>query len=136
MTQQFQRTDAVFAGEVSGIAPPSPERGLSGLYQTRLTRPFFSTITNFDRLMPKPLPGVAGFVPRPAEDECMVRWDESDLQRLGLRLGPDDDVEAILGTGDEEARGTDASSNGEAPGSQDDGIFGKPRNIFRKGDDQ
>ena len=39
MTQQFQRTDAVFAGEVSGIAPPSPERGLSGLYRTRLTRP-------------------------------------------------------------------------------------------------
>lgn len=135
-TQQYQRTDAVFAGEVSGIAPPSPERGLSGLYRTRLTRPYFSTVRNFDRLLPRPLPGVAGFVPRPAEDEVMAGWDESDLARLGLTLGPDDDVEAILGTKDEEAEGTGGAPNGEAPDAQDDGIFGKLKNIFRKGDDQ
>ncbi len=61
----------------------------------------------------------------------MAGWDESDLARLGLALGPDD-AEAILGRRDEEARGADAGTDGEAPEPQDDGIFGKLKNIFRR----
>ena len=134
-TQQFQRTDSVFAGEASRIPPPSPKRGVSGLYKTRLTRDYYSTVTGFDRLLPKPMPGVAGCEPRPIEDEEMKPWDLEDLEYLGLELGPDDDVNEILGTPHDKPSVSPEATVPEAvePQPDDDGLFGKLKDFFRKG---
>jgi Type IV secretion-system coupling protein DNA-binding domain len=97
MSPQYQMTDAVLPVEVSGILPPTPERGLTSINISRLTRPFFSTVKGLDRLLPRPMPGIPEFVPRPSSDEVLEPWTLEDLRRLNLKVGPDDDLEAILG---------------------------------------
>jgi hypothetical protein len=94
---QYQMTDALFSSELSSILPPSVARGLKGVYKTRLTRPFYSTVKGLDRLLPTPMPGVEAFEPRPSSDEVLAPWTMEDLRRLNLTVGPDDDLEAILG---------------------------------------
>ena len=94
---QYQMTDAVLPVEISGILPPTPERGLTSINISRLTRPFFSTVKGLDRLLPRPMPGIAEFVPRPSSDEILEPWTMEDLSRLNLEVGPDDDLETILG---------------------------------------
>ena len=96
-TPQFQVTDVAIPSEITGIRPPSRERGIQGIYGNRLTRRFYSTLMELDRILPTPNYNVPEFKPRPASDEVLEPWTMDDLRRLNLEVGPDDDLEALLG---------------------------------------
>jgi hypothetical protein len=129
-SDQFQMQNVLFDNELAGIFPPSPARGLRGVYRTRLTRPFTSTLTGLDKLLPRPMPGVKGFDPRDKREEILKPWTMDDLRRLNLAIGPDDDLEAILGPQPEDTPPPTADT---ADGS-DPGLFGKLRGFFGKGE--
>lgn len=108
-SEQYQLQPTLFGSELANIRPPSREQGLTGVYQTRLTRPFTSTLKGLDRLLPESLAKssssssskggaeVAAFVPRPDSEEVLKPWTLDDLYRLGLHLTDDDDLGEILG---------------------------------------
>jgi hypothetical protein len=138
---QYQMTDTVIASELSQILPPSVERGIKGIYITRLTRPFYSTTKGLDRLLPKPMPGVAEFEPRPSSDEVLAPWTMEDLRRLNLDVGPDDDMEAILGPQPDlpdEPQAPSTVATEKTVTEPVPGLFGKllGRGLFTRGDDR
>ena len=126
----------MFGSELTGIKPPSRERGLTGVYQTRLTRPFSSTLTGLDRLLPKPRPDVPAFVPRPDSEEVLKPWTLDDLYRLGLHLSDEDDPGEIFGVTEPPPSPPPAKPAEVAlatppePAEDGDCIFGKLRGLL------
>ena len=139
-SEQFQMQRVLFENELMNIPPPSPRRGLRGVHRSRLARPFSSVEKNLDKLMTRPMPGVEAFEPRDKLEERIQPWTLADLRRLNLEIGPDDDIDAILGTRRTVAVSSDAApvpepssvttSSDVAPG-----IFGKlrGRGLFGRG---
>ena len=140
-SEQYQLQHTMFGSEFTAIKPPSRERGLTGVYQTRLTRPFTSTLTGLDRLLPKSRPDVdvAAFVPRPDSEEVLKPWTLDDLYRLGLHLTDDDDPGAILGVTEPPpspppAKAAEVSvATPSEPAEEGDRIFGKLRGLLGRG---
>ena len=97
-SEQYQMQRVLFENELMNIPPPSRRHGMKGIHRSRLAPPFSSVVKNLDELMPRPMPGVKGFEPRDKGEERIVPWGLADLRRLNLEVGPEDDLEAILGT--------------------------------------
>jgi hypothetical protein len=128
--KQIRNISVLTASEISRLLPPSPSRGLRGIYTSRLTKPFFSNLYGLDVRLPKPMPGIAASVKRAASDEVLEPWTQADLERLGLRLGPDDDLEKILGIVPEPIVSHPVPEL-PAPGAPDESIRGKLSDIFK-----
>jgi hypothetical protein len=138
---QFGMADVMLPGEISRILPPNEERGLTSLNICRLTRPFYSTVKGLYQRLPKSMPGVQPFVPRPASDEVLAPWAMEDLRRLNLEIGPDDDMEAILGPQPDlpdEPQAPSTVTTEKTVTEPVPGLFGKllGRGLFGRGDDR
>jgi hypothetical protein len=143
-SDQYQMQRVLFENELMNITPPSRKRGLKGVHRSRLVPPFSSVEKDLDQLMPRPMPGVEAFEPRDKREERIQPWTLADLRRLNLEIGPEDDIDAILGTRRPVVVSGDSAPVPEPPSvttssDGDPGIFGKllGRGRFgRKGGDK